>query len=91
MQERLWCLIALSPWFAMNVLSNYARVLGNSGPVTIQRVNALRLSVRSIASHDPFTNLLFCSCAWSVDIPDDTLGVFPITKFSAWNSLCTSG
>ena len=64
----------------MNVLSNYARVLHNSGPATIQRVNALRLSVRPIASHGPFTKLLFCSCAWSIDMPDDTLGVFRITK-----------
>ena len=75
----------------MNVLSNYARVLDNSGPATIQRVNALRLSVRRITSHGPFTKLLFCSCAWSVDMPDDTFGVFRITKFPAWNSLFTSG
>ena len=87
----LWCLIELSPWLVMNVLSNYARVLDNSGPATIQRVNALRLSVRPIACHGPFTKLLFYSCAWSVDMPDDTLCVFRITKFPAWNSLCTSG
>ena len=60
----------------MNVRSNYARVLDNSGPATIQRVDALRLSVRPIAYHGPFTKLLFCSCAWSVDLPDDTLGSF---------------
>ena len=62
----------------MNVLSNYARVLDDSGPATIQRVNAQRVSVGliPIASHDPFTKLLFCLCAWSVEMPDDTLGVF---------------
>ena len=60
----------------MNVLSNYARVLDNSGPATIQRVNALRVSECHIPYHDPFTKLLFCSRAWSIDMPDDTLGVF---------------
>ena len=60
----------------MNVLSNYARVLDNSGPATIQRVNALLFSVRPIAPHGLFTKLLLCSCAWSVDMPDDTLRVF---------------
>ena len=75
------CLIALSPWLAMNVLSNYARVLENSGPATIKRVNALGLSVRPIVYHGPFTKLLFCSCALSIDMPDDTLGVLEITKF----------
>ena len=76
----LWCLITLlSPWLAMNVLSNYARVLDNSGPATIQRANVLRLSVRPIAYHGPFTKLLYCSYAWSIDMSDDTLGVFRIT------------
>ena len=78
----------------MNVLSNYARVLDNSGPATIQRVNALRLSVIPIASHGPFTKILFCSCVgqltcqmirWvSFESQSSLLG-------SAWNSLCTPG
>ena len=66
------------------------RVRDNSGPATIQRVNALGLSVTRIAYLGPFTKLLFCSCAWSIDKPDDTLGAFLITKFPAWNSLFTS-
>ena len=65
------CLIA--PRLAMNVLSNYVRVLDNSGPATIQHVNALGPFVRPISYHGPLNMLLFCSCAWSNDMPDDML------------------
>ena len=54
------CLIALSQQLAVNMLLNYVRlrVLDNSSAATIQRVNALGLSVRAIASNGPFTMLL---------------------------------
>ena len=59
----------------MNVLLTYVRlrVLDNSSHATIQRVNALGLSVKPITYHCPFTILLLFSCAWSIDMSDDRL------------------
>ena len=60
---------------AVNVLSNYVRVLDTTCHATIKHVNAQWLSIIPIASRGPFTMLLFCSYVCSIDMPDDTLGV----------------
>ena len=73
----------------MNVLSNYVRlsILDNSSPATIQRVNALGLSVRPIASRGPF-HVVALQCAWSIDMPDDTLDELCESQSSLFRTHC---
>ena len=85
-----WCLMVLPPRLAMDVLSNYVIVLHKASPANIQYVNALGHFAWPIAYHGPFTILLFCSCAWSIDMQTNTLDDLWITKCPVWNSLCTS-
>ena len=79
---------------AVNVLSNYVRVLDHACHATIQRVNVQWLYIIPIASCGPFAMLLFCSCVCSTVMPDDTLGVLwnkvPLLKLTVYFRVNTS-
>ena len=60
-----WCRQSLSCLFLVeNSNSSITRAI--SGPDTIQRCRAAGFSVKPTAPPSPFTDALFCSCAWSM-------------------------
>ena len=56
-----------------------------SGPDTIQRRRAAGLSIMPTAPPSPFTEALFCSCAWSIAIAENVCYDFFTTKFPFTN------
>ncbi len=89
-----WTLVVWS-WWRVSTLPpqwccwswNSSITLATSGPATIQRRRALGLSVRPTAPPSPLTWALFCSCAWSIAIAENTLLVFRTVKLPSLNSL----
>ena len=90
-----WCLImmmcVLSPPQCWWPCRNTSMALATSGPAIIQRSRALGLSVRPTAPPSPMINALFCSCAWSIGIEENTFFVFRTVKLPAPHSLATHG
>ena len=86
-----WCLESVFFVLVSAVAWNSAITLAISGPDTIQRRNAAGFSVRPTAPPSPFTDALFCSCAWSMAKAENACVVFFTVKFPAMNSANTSG
>ena len=92
----IWKLLVCSWWlvsrdllfFLSRDVSNSLVILINSGPATIQGRGDW---VSPIAPQSLFTAALFCSCAWSRAMKDNTRLVLRTVKLPFMNSMAASG
>ena len=77
----LVCLNGLWPSTTSYVLFYSLTILAISGPQIIKHVNSDVFSVNPIPPTSSFTSLLFCWCAWSIEMDEKFCNVFATTKF----------
>ena len=85
-----WHVSTLLPQYSFPAW-NSAMALATSGPAIIQYHWPLGLSLGPTAPPSPLIWVLSCSCAWSIEIVENTFFVFSTVKLPSMNFLATSG